>query len=121
LVETTEYIIGFAISTSIAIFSVVALAGAAPLIGEFVSSSGHAEVVDAARHAVLANSTASVSLNLSGTSIRCSRGLMTVTGAGGNYSSEIGSDCSFYISGLSGLRHLTFVYDNRQLSARVDR
>ncbi len=120
LAEIVEYILGFAVSTSLAIFSIFALSGAAPILGRFISSSGHTQIVDAARQAVLGNTTRSVSLNLSNTSILCSHGLMTVTGgAGGSYSSEIGSDCSFTITGLSGTHTLTFAYDGWQLRARM--
>ncbi len=119
LAEIVEYILGFAISTSLAVFSIFALSGAAPILARFISNSGHAQVVDAARQAVLANTTRSVSLNLSDTSIVCSHGLLTVTGGSGNYSSEIGSDCSFTIAGLSGTHTLTFAYDGRQLRART--
>ena len=120
MVETLEYIIGFAVSTTVAVFSIFVLSGAAPLLGSLMSNSVQNQVVGAAREAVQhQNASVSVNVNLSGQSISCQHGIIVVAGANTSYSSEVGSNCSFSISGLSGPHTVVFTSTGMELLARV--
>jgi hypothetical protein len=109
LAEIIEYLLGFAISASIAAFSIVALNNASPVINSVSTNSEYKQIVSAVKLALKENNDRTIVLYLDDASINCSNGNLSFSTRGVNYSLRIDADCAFNFSDLSGLIALEFI------------
>jgi len=107
MVEIMEYVLVFAITASLAGFSVLLLQGSLPALDKTQGQSEFVQVSGAAGTAAVGGS-AEVVVPLSNASIACSSGVMTFASGGLSYSSSIGYPCNFRYAGLSCVCKLTF-------------
>lgn len=108
MVELMEYVILFGISASVAGASVILVDGAMPGLNQVASASKSDQVAGAARVAIIEDRNVTLLLPLSGSSIACSAGSLSVSVDGSRRTYDVGFPCAFSFYGLKGECTLVF-------------
>jgi hypothetical protein len=107
MVELMEYLLVFGVTAALAGFSVLTFSGFLPALHQTQGQSELEQVAGAAELAAQ-NGSATIVLPLTNATVSCESGTMTLHTAGTDYSSSIGADCGFSVTGLNGLCKLVF-------------
>jgi hypothetical protein len=108
MVELIEYVIVFGISAGVAGASVMLVNGAMPGLNQMASASKSDQVAGAARIAVVEDRAVTLLLPLTGSSISCAAGSLSVSIGGSSRAYDVGFPCSFDFQGLNGECTLVF-------------
>src|SRR2546428_6432135 len=108
MVELIEYVIAFGISAGVAGASVMLVNGAIPGLTQMAASSRSDQIAGGARIAIAEGRTTTLVLPLSGASIACADGALSVSAGRAPHSYSLGFPCSFGFDGLTGPCTLVF-------------
>ncbi len=120
MVELIEYVIVFGISAGVAGASIMLVSGAMPGLSQLASASKSDQVAGAARLAVVEDRDVTLLLPLTGSSISCAAGSLSVSIGGAPRAYDVRMPCSFDFQGLNGDCALVFSApaDSLQLEAK---
>ena len=118
MVELIEYVLVFGLTVSLSAFSILILDGSIPSLDQNQARAQMDEIAGAAGLAAL-NGNATVVLPLSGATVACSQGVLSLSGGGSSLSSPVGYPCNFRLEGVSCLCTLVFTRSQDGLMLRV--
>jgi hypothetical protein len=118
MVEIMEYILVFAVTATLAGFSLLVLQGSLPVLDKTQGQSEFNQLSGAAGVAAIEGSSELV-LPLSNASVGCSSGTISFSSGGLSYSSYIGYPCDFGYAGLSGVCKFVFSRATDEVSLQV--
>jgi hypothetical protein len=119
MVELIEYVIAFGISAGVAGASVMLVDGAMPGLNQMAAASKSDQIAGAARIAVLEGRNVTLVIPLSGTSVACADGALSVSEGRASRTYSVGFPCSFGFDGLNGPCTLVFSAPASSLRLRV--
>lgn len=107
MVELIEYLLVFAVTASLAGFSILVFGGFLPTLHQTQAQTELDQIAGAVGLAAQNGSSALV-MTMDDASISCSGGVVQLSTGGATYSTSIGASCSFSASNLSGVCKLVF-------------